>query len=62
VNQKWYVGFDVLTSVVMKSYIFWNLTPYIPVKNNDISKLLSACSGFLLGLLFSLEDRGDMFL
>jgi hypothetical protein len=26
-----YVGFDVLTAVVMKSTIFWNITPYSPL-------------------------------
>jgi hypothetical protein len=28
------VGFEVLTAVVMKSYIFWDITPCIPLKVN----------------------------
>jgi hypothetical protein len=26
------VGFEVLTLVVMKSSVFWNITPYSPLK------------------------------
>jgi hypothetical protein len=70
-----YVGFKVLTAVVMKNYIFWNITPCSPVKVNR--RLRAACpssSGsksvpskkaawhFLLGLLFDPEDGSNMFL
>jgi hypothetical protein len=47
------VGFEVLSAVVMKSSIFW-----------DISQaLLGTCfqAGFLLGSFFDPEDGGDMF-
>jgi hypothetical protein len=29
-----YVGFEVLTAVVMKSYIFWDITSCSPIKVN----------------------------
>jgi hypothetical protein len=29
-----YVGFEVLTAVVMKSTIFWDITPCSPLKVN----------------------------
>jgi hypothetical protein len=35
---KKYEGFEVLTAVVMKSSIFWDITPYIPLKSTDISE------------------------
>jgi hypothetical protein len=28
------LGFEVLTAVVMKSSIFWDITPYVPFKIN----------------------------
>jgi hypothetical protein len=28
------IGFEVLTSVIMKSTIFWDITPYSPLKIN----------------------------
>jgi hypothetical protein len=45
------VGFEVLTAVVMKISIFWDIK-------------LATCfhAGFLLGLFFDPEDGGDMFL
>jgi hypothetical protein len=71
-----YVESEVLTAVVMKSSIFWDITPCSPVKVNPrfggkyfhlqdrrIS-LLATCfhDGFLLNLFFQLEDGGDIFL
>jgi hypothetical protein len=68
-----YIGFEVFTAVVM-----WVITPCSLLKPTDVSGehvafiskveqqgafhycLLNA--GFLLGLLFNLEDEGDMFL
>jgi hypothetical protein len=47
---------EVLTAVIMKSTIFWDVTPCSPLKVN----LLHA--GFLLGLFFDPEDRGDVIL
>jgi hypothetical protein len=28
------VGFEVVTAVVTETFIFWDITPYIPVKIN----------------------------
>jgi hypothetical protein len=61
------VGFEVLTVVVMKSTIFWDITPCIQLKVNRRyggTVLLAICfhAGFLLGLFFEPEDRGNMFL
>jgi hypothetical protein len=49
-----YVGFEVSTAVVMKSTIFWDITP---------CSLLATCfqAGFLLGIFLDPEDGGDMF-
>jgi hypothetical protein len=49
-----YVGFEVLTPVVMKSSIFWDITPC-----SSACYLLHA--GILIDL-FNPEDEGDMFL
>jgi hypothetical protein len=43
-----HVGFEVFTAVVMKSIIFWDMTPCSP---------LSCCTYF-----FNPEDGGDKFL
>jgi hypothetical protein len=32
--KKIIVGFEVLTAVVMKSSIFWDVTPFIPFEVN----------------------------
>jgi hypothetical protein len=68
-----YVGFEVLTAVVMKSSIFWDMTPcsllsvnrrfvgtYLLHLQSSAWYLLHSC--FLLGLFFYPEDGGDMFL
>jgi hypothetical protein len=34
VVEKNFVGFEVLTAVVMRSSIFWNITPCSPLKVN----------------------------
>jgi hypothetical protein len=49
-----YVGFEVLTAVVMKSSIFWDITP--------CNRATYFHAGFLLGLFFDPEHGGDMFL
>jgi ABC-type uncharacterized transport system permease subunit len=47
------VGSEVLTAVVMKNYIFWDIT-------GSVCYLLHV--GFLPGLGFEPKDGGDMFL
>jgi hypothetical protein len=58
-----FVGFEVLTAVVMKSTIFWNITPCSPLKVNRRA-LLSTCfySGLLIGLFFDPENEDNIFL
>jgi hypothetical protein len=67
---------DVLTEVVTKSSIFWDITPGSPLKVNRsfggtshllfqgqrIKQSLLLYAGFLLGLFFDPVNRGDMFL
>jgi hypothetical protein len=52
------VGFEVLTAVVMKNTILWDMTPYSLLKANHHTSF-HAC--ILLGL-FDPEDGSDMFL
>jgi hypothetical protein len=47
--------FKVLTAVVMKCTIFWDITPCSPSR-------VCSHAGFLLGLFFDPEDGGDIFL
>jgi hypothetical protein len=60
--------FEVLTKVVMKSSVFWDVTPCSPTFRRSISPPSSgsACyllqEGFLLDLFFNPEDEGYMFL
>jgi hypothetical protein len=54
------VGFEVLTAMVMKSSILWIVTLCSLLKFNEgFAYLLHA--GFLLGLLFDLEDGGGIY-
>jgi hypothetical protein len=48
-TTKHFVRFEVLTAVLMKCTIFWDITPSSPLKFNR-------------HLFFNLEDGGDMFL
>jgi hypothetical protein len=75
-NKVKYVGFEVLTAVVTKSNIFWDISRIVRCKSTDVSEehiasifrveehLLATCShaGFLLGLFIDSEYEGDMFL
>jgi hypothetical protein len=45
-----FIEFEVFTAVVMKSIIFWDMTPCSPLSCNN-----------LLNYFFDLEDGGDMF-
>jgi hypothetical protein len=56
-----YVGFEVLTAVVMKSSIFWEIVLYSPLEVNELACYLLH-AGFLFGLFFNPEDGGEMFL
>jgi hypothetical protein len=33
-----FVGFEVLTAVVMKSSVFWDITPLVCLKSTDVSE------------------------
>jgi hypothetical protein len=61
-------GFQVLTAVVMKSTIFWHITPCSTLKVSrrfgGTSTLLATCfhASFLLGSFLDPEYGGDMFL
>jgi hypothetical protein len=52
-----YVGFEVLTAVVMKSSIFWDIMLYSPLEVNQLT-----CYLLLAGFLFNTEDGGKMSL
>jgi hypothetical protein len=65
-QNKKYAGFEVLTEVLMKSSIFWDITPCSPLKLNSLLRkkcqnpssghcFLPVHAGFLLGLLFNSE-------
>jgi hypothetical protein len=54
------IGFQVLTAVVMRGSIFWDITLCSLLKVDRRVPLAS--DGFLLDLLFNHEDGGDMFL
>jgi hypothetical protein len=54
-----YVGFEVLTTVIMRSTISWDTMVCSSLK---VKALLAPWfhAGFLLGLFFNPEDEGDM--
>jgi hypothetical protein len=63
--QNWYwnyIGFELLTTVVMKSSVFWDIMPCSSLKVNRHFGGTCLLSCFLLGLFFDCEDRGSMFL
>jgi hypothetical protein len=47
--------------VVMKSSVFWDITPRSP-EETARSYFSPLHAGFLLGILFNTEDGDDMFL
>jgi hypothetical protein len=53
------VGIEVLSAVVMKSYIFWDITPCSPLKVNQLC-WPPACTLVSFGLFFDPEDGGDV--
>jgi hypothetical protein len=60
-----YVGSEVPTAVVMRSSIFWGITPCSPFTVNwRFGGTFATCfrTGFLLGPFFDPVDDGDMFL
>jgi hypothetical protein len=68
-NFKRTAEFEVLTVVVMKCSIFWDITPYSSLKSTDVSeKHVGTCNCYLLhavfflGLFFGTEYGGDIFL
>jgi hypothetical protein len=58
-NYVWHIGFEVLTDVVMKSSVFWDITLCSPCRALLATHFLA---GFLLGSFFDPEDGGDMLL
>jgi hypothetical protein len=63
-NPRFYVGFEVLTAVVTKSTIFWDITPCSRlIINRRFGRTYRLrLQGFFLSLFFGPEDGGDMFL
>jgi hypothetical protein len=74
-QDNYFIGFEVLTAVTVKSLPFWNVVPCTLVRRRRNvsppasglkSELRSACSllyaGFFLGLPFDPRGEGDMFL
>jgi hypothetical protein len=60
---------EVLTAVVMKSSLFWDITPCSPLKVNRHFRRTRRASafyllhvGFLLSVFFNPEDGGNMLL
>jgi hypothetical protein len=31
INNRYYIGFEVFTAVVLKSIFFWDMRPHIPI-------------------------------
>jgi hypothetical protein len=56
------VGFEVLTAVVMKSIIFWDVMPCSPLKVSDVGRLATCFHAGILLALFDPENGGHMFL
>jgi hypothetical protein len=57
------VEFEILTAVVMKSSIFWDIRPCSPLKiKRRFGGTCRIHAGFLLGLFFDPEYGGDLFL
>jgi hypothetical protein len=66
-KRRLVVGFEVLTAVVLKGSIFWDITPYRPLKVNR--RFGGTCgiycyllhAGFLLDWFYNPEDGDDTF-
>jgi hypothetical protein len=61
VKGKVFVGFEVLTVVIMKSTIFWVVTVCSLVEVHEHSACHLLVAGFLLRFLFSPGDGGSKF-
>jgi hypothetical protein len=62
-----FIGFEVFTAVIMKSSVLWDIMPCSPLKAKQETSVEQVASktlptGFLLGLFFTPQDGGDMFL
>jgi hypothetical protein len=42
------VGFEVLVAVAKKSSVFWNITPYSPVKSAGLQDVISCKTELLM--------------
>jgi hypothetical protein len=57
-----FVGFEVLTLLVIMSAIFWDITPCNPLKFNRRFGKALLFAGFSPRIFFDTENGGDMFL
>jgi hypothetical protein len=52
----------VLSAVVLKSFVFWDITPCSPLKISRTRARYLLYAAFLLGLIFGPKDGSDIFL
>lgn len=56
-----YIKFEVLTDVVIKTFVFFYITPCRPLKLPTFRRNILFHAGFLLSLLFDYEDGDHIF-